>query len=175
MIYKRLISFLLGVGLILSPLLVSAVEVGTVAPDFTLKDLDGHEYSLSDFKGRVVVLKLATTWCPSCKELSKNIEELGPYLKAVDAVFVDVYVQDSPEMLRKSLAGKDFKVETHALLDDDQVYGAYNIYMIPRLLIIDQQMKVSFDNNGQMVSRDLIKQRIDELANGGARGVSKTD
>ena len=170
MMYRRLLCLLLGIGLLLAPLLAGAVEIGTTAPDFTLKDLDGHAYSLSDFKGRVVLLKLATTWCPSCKQLSKDIEALGPDLKAAGAVFLDVYVQDSPEMLRKSLAGKDFKVETHALLDDDQVYEAYNIYMIPRLLILDQQLQVAYDNNGQVVTRDWIKQRVGELtaAAGGA-------
>lgn len=164
MLGKRLTALLLGVGLLLAPALASALGAGDPAPDFTLKDLDDQEYSLSDFKGRVVVLKLATTWCPSCKQLSDEIEDLGPYLKEQNAVFLDVYVQDSPSMVRKSLKKRDFVVESHALLDDGQAYTDYNVYVIPRLLIIDQQQKVANDTLGQVVSGAWIKKRVGLLA-----------
>lgn len=160
MLGKRLTGLLLGIGLLLAPVLAGALEVGAPAPDFTLKDLTDQEYSLSDFKGRVVVLKLATTWCPSCKQLSDELEDLGPYLKEQNAVLLDVYVQDSPAMVRKALKNRDYVVESHALLDDGQAYTDYNVYVIPRLLIIDQQQKVANDTLGQVVSGAWVKKRV---------------
>ncbi len=45
----------------------------------------------------------------------------------------------------------------HALLDDGQVYKAYNIYLIPRLLVIDPEQVVQFDSAGRNVmARDII-------------------
>src|SRR5258708_13248441 len=37
--------------------------VATVAPDFTLKDLDGKDVSLSQYKGKVVLINFWATWC----------------------------------------------------------------------------------------------------------------
>ncbi len=38
-----------------------------LAPDFRLRGIDGKEYSLSMFRGRVVILDFWDTWCPPCK------------------------------------------------------------------------------------------------------------
>jgi cytochrome c biogenesis protein CcmG, thiol:disulfide interchange protein DsbE len=45
----------------------SSIEVGQPAPDFRATTLDGHEFSLADFKGQVLVLNFWATWCVPCK------------------------------------------------------------------------------------------------------------
>ena len=39
-----------------------------VAPDFTLQDTSGKTHSLSDYRGRPVIINFWTTWCPPCRE-----------------------------------------------------------------------------------------------------------
>ena len=139
---------------------VCAFEAGEPAPDFKLKSIAGTEVSLSDFKGRVVLLKLATTWCPTCKQLSAEISRAGADLAANNVVFLDVFVRDSKATVEEYVAGAGYPMTFHALLDDGQVYEAYNIYLIPRLLLVDADQVVRFDSAGRNVSAEDIKAMV---------------
>lgn len=138
---------LIGLLLLWLPCAAGAVEVGKPAPDFKLQTPDGQSFSLADLKGKVVLLKLATTWCPSCSQMSREIAAIGDFLKEKEVVFVEVFLQDSPEMITRYFAGKSFPMAHHVLLDDDmQAYRGYNVYLIPRLLVLDREQTVRYDN-----------------------------
>lgn len=134
-----------------------AIEAGSTPPDFKLPTVDGLEVSLSDYQGRIILLKLATTWCPTCKQQSQEIAEAGKILAEKDVVVIEVFLQDSEEMIREALAGEKFAMTHVALLDDGEARRAYAVYMIPRLLIIDRDFKVRRDGS-LMTARDLIRE-----------------
>lgn len=60
--------YVLMVGLAVSLVVSAAVQTGKPAPDFTLKDINGTEHSLSDFKGKIVVLEWTNYDCPFVKK-----------------------------------------------------------------------------------------------------------
>ncbi len=128
------------------PTFAGAVEVGKPAPGFTLQTPDGKSVSLADFKGKVVLLKLATTWCPSCAQLSRELAAIGEFLGEKDVVLLEVFLQDTPEMIARYLEGKRLPKQHYALIDDLQAYRGYSIYLIPRLLVVDREQKVRYDN-----------------------------
>jgi peroxiredoxin len=139
-----------------------ALERGEIAPDFELSTVDGEKVRLSDFKGRIIVLKLATTWCPTCKQQSEEIAHAGPFLKERNIPVVYVFLQDSKEMIRRYMKELDF-VTTHiALLDDGRARRSYNVYLIPRVLIIDQEFKVQQDVN--MITSYDLRRNISRIA-----------
>ena len=148
-----------------------ALQVGEAAPDFTLKSIEGESVSLSDFKGRVVILKLATTWCPTCKQLSGEIGKVVDVLDENNVAFLEVFVQDTEETVKKYIDQGDLPKTFHALLDDGSAYEAYNVYLIPRLLVIDSDQKVAFDSAGRVV----LANDLTEMVNGFASDAASTN
>jgi peroxiredoxin len=57
------IFFLLAAG----TLVLRAQSENVPAPDFVLKDLQGKDLKLADYKGKVLVLNFWATWCPPCR------------------------------------------------------------------------------------------------------------
>ena len=137
---KRLLALLLFSLFCFSlPLSAFALEVGAQAPDFELKDVDGNRVKLSDFAGHPVILKLATTWCPTCRQMTEELVEIAPLLAERQVAVVEVFLQDSEMMVRDFFRGKGFRNLKHvALLDDGRVVKAYDVYLIPRTLFLHQ-------------------------------------
>ncbi len=52
-------------------------KIGDVAPDFTLKRLTGNDLSLSDFRGKAVLVDFWDTWCPPCRRAMPHLQELS--------------------------------------------------------------------------------------------------
>jgi peroxiredoxin len=161
---KGLLCVLLLTLFCLAPMGALAVEKGETAPDFKLPSMTGEDVSLSEFKGRMVLLKLATTWCPTCKVLSAEIKKIGDFLKEQDVVVLEVFVQDSKQTIKKYLGKHNPPMTFHALLDDGQAYEAYNVYLIPRFLLIDEEQVVRFDSSGQIVKADDIRSMVLEYS-----------
>lgn len=133
-----------------------SLEKGAAAPDFSLPSLEGRTTRLSDFRGRVIVLKLGTSWCATCGEQEEELGKAATRLKESGAVVVDVFLQESAEDVRDYLVRKKRLNDRVVLLDDDQVRRAYGIYLIPRLLVIDRALRVVRDGS-LMLSEELVE------------------
>ncbi|MDR0757405.1 MAG: AhpC/TSA family protein [Tannerella sp.] len=64
---------------------VLASKVGATAPDFTLKALDEQEITLSNFRGKYVLIDFWGSWCGPCRQSSPLLVELYDELKRKNA------------------------------------------------------------------------------------------
>jgi peroxiredoxin len=80
-----------------------APQVGDMAPDFALEDLEGELRRLSDFRGRVVLINFWATWCPPCVDEMPSLQKLHDALSdkglVVLAVSVDERYSDIEEFV----------------------------------------------------------------------------
>lgn len=75
-----------------------AAEVGSLAPDFSLKTLDGDSIKLSDYRGKnPVYIIFWATWCPACKEEIPKLKEIYSQFqpKGLVMLAVNVGINDS--------------------------------------------------------------------------------
>jgi peroxiredoxin len=68
----------------------SLLKPGTTAPSFTLKTPQGQTVSLSDYKGKAVLLELFATWCPHCQAEAPHLARLARELAPKGVQFVSV-------------------------------------------------------------------------------------
>jgi len=109
------------------------------APDFTLKDVNGNDVKLSDYKGKVVVLNFWATWCPPCRKEIPDFIELQKTYEAQGLQFIGIALDD--EGLPKVQAFlKTLPIPYPTLIADKNVvqkYGEMNA--IPVTYLIDRK------------------------------------
>jgi peroxiredoxin len=115
------------------------VDVGYVAPNFTLPDLEGREVSLSDYRGKVVFLNIWATWCPPCRDEMPSMQKMYEALKGdrfeILAVSIDA---GEARVVRKFM--EELKLTFPALHDrNSQVYKLYRATGVPETFIIDHK------------------------------------
>lgn len=81
--------------------------VGSPAPDFMLKTLDGEIVSLGDFRGKVVHISFWASWCNPCLQQVKYIKEIHKQLDETEMVFLYISIDDSEQAWRNMIAKKE--------------------------------------------------------------------
>ena len=88
------------------------LKPGTVAPDFTLPTLVGKNFSLSQLKGKVVVLDFWASWCPDCRKDAPNIVRMYREFKDKGVAFVGVSFDTEKANWEKAIELKVGEVTT---------------------------------------------------------------
>lgn len=116
-----------------------AIKDNLPAPDFTFPGLDGKTVSLSDYKGKVVLVNIWATWCPPCVDEMPSMEKLYHKFKGENFEILAVSIDESglkavAPFMKKS--GLTFP----ALIDSEgAIKTVYGITGIPESFIIDKQ------------------------------------
>jgi cytochrome c biogenesis protein CcmG/thiol:disulfide interchange protein DsbE len=140
---------LVGVAMLLTLSLLALTAAGWAAskpaPDFTLKDiLQGQDYSLSQFKGKVVLLNFFTFFCGPCRDEMPDLDKI--YQENKDKGFVILGIALSSDPIQIRFLVKQLGLTYPVLSGTDKVGEAYgNVVVVPTTVIIDKQ--------GNMVNR----------------------
>ncbi|MFH1227903.1 MAG: redoxin domain-containing protein [Planctomycetota bacterium] len=114
--------------------------VGQPAPEFSLSSLEGAKISLKDYRGKIILLDFWATWCPPCCKDLPHIQKLNNEFKNKGLVILGINNEEA-DTVAKFI--KDNKYDFTTLRDDGSARRTYRVMVIPTLVIIDKEGKIS--------------------------------
>lgn len=149
--------------------------LGANAPDFTLKDRNGKEISLSSLKGKLILLDFWGSWCGPCRATHPHLKKLyAEYKSRGFEIFGVSNEMGKPEENYKkwTTAMDEDKMEWINVLNDknkgeksDGVLGKYSVNAFPTKVLIDENGKIlkRFVGSGlksQELLDEILKQKL---------------
>lgn len=131
------------------------------APDFTLTDINGKKISLSQFKGKVVVLDFWATWCPPCRRGIPDLVAIKKqYGDKIEIIGISVDQESATEVPGFV---KDYKINYPVVYGNYEVTQKYGgIRSIPTSFVIDQEGNI-VDQHVGLVPKTVFTEKIDSL------------
>ena len=141
------------------------LAVGDAAPEFTLKDADGKDHKLSDYKGKVVLLDFWATWCPPCRAAMPGVQKLHEKFKGKPVEVIGVNTSENKDPVAYM---KEKKFTYGLLLNGETIGDKYGIQGIPAFFIISPEGKllwtqVGYDPAGEKEAEEVIAKAIDGI------------
>ena len=132
------------------------------APQLALKDGSGKTISLSDYRGKVVLLDFWATWCTGCKMEIPWFSEFQKAYGAQGFAVVGVSMDESGWSVVNP-----FLAETHVpypiLLGDDPAAQRFGIQSLPDTFLIDRQLRVAAAYRAGLVDKNNVEANIKAL------------
>lgn len=124
-------------------------EVGMAAPDFTVPVYGGGEFTLSEHRGKVVIVNFWATWCtPCCQELPHFDELLANH--ADEVVIVAIHSELVTDDVEGYLAGFDYQLP-FALDESGEVITSFGgSTMLPQTIVINADGVITYNAVGSV-------------------------
>jgi peroxiredoxin len=168
-IKKRLSGGILAVGLALfvSSSLAWGMgsrvpAVGTTAEDFQLADLAGKQQSLSQYRGKVVLVNFWATWCKPCTTEMPAMQATYEKLREKGFVVLAVNELEDEQKVREHIQqhGHTFPV----LLDrNNQVANQFGVFGLPVSVFIDEKGVVREYIKGGLLTEQVILDTVSRI------------
>jgi cytochrome c biogenesis protein CcmG/thiol:disulfide interchange protein DsbE len=139
---KILILGLCIVGFLILPYCAKEKKTSSaLAPDFTLKTLDGQEIALSQFKGKVLLLDFWATWCGPCRESTPHFIQLYKAHRESGFELIGMSVDKGDDKVVRNFV-RSMDIPYPIVIAPEEVVKNYRVTGIPTTFLIDKEGKI---------------------------------
>jgi len=140
----------------------SVARVGESAPDFQLENLDGQTISLSDFRGKPVLINFWATWCTFCRDEMPYLQQIYEEWSDKGLVVLTINIGESHLEVEMFLQISDLSLPV--LLDtNEKVAQKYNVPPIPTTFFIDRDGVIREKIIGAFPSKGAIEKHLNKI------------
>ncbi len=132
---------LFGLAVVTAVFLGGADSGPRLAPEFTLRSLDGVDVSLAEYRGYVVILDFWATWCKPCTKTFPELHALQQEYADRGVVLLVVSLDKGAKQARDHLVENGFATDNvlwGSLEEARGVKELYDVVGIPRTFLIDR-------------------------------------
>ena len=137
------------------------LEAKDPAIDFTLKDLEGNDISLSDFEGKIVLLNFWATWCKFCDIEMPDLERL--YTENEGIVVLGVNVGEDIDLVKDYVDEKNLSFPI-VLDETTEIASDYLVSGLPTTYFIDENGMIYGVFPG-MMTYDMMTGFVEDMKN----------
>jgi peroxiredoxin len=121
---------------------------GGAAPGLELRDLDGREHRLADYRGSVVLVNFWATWCAPCRDEMPSIQRLKERLAGRPFAVLAVNLDEPESRVRKFLS--EMAVDFVVLLDPGKhAAKAWNARILPASFVVGPDGRIRYSLVGE--------------------------
>ena len=135
------------------------VQVGSKAPDFSLRSIEGTKVKNRSYEGDIVVLNFWATWCQNCK---KELPMLKALAEEKKAKVIGIALDEGGLKTVKPFVAKN-QINYTVLLGDQNVFTRFSGLAIPYTLLLDRDQRVVKIYRGS-VTKEAIMQELDNIS-----------
>ncbi len=122
---------------------------GGATPSLALRDLQGKEHKLADYRGKVVLLNFWATWCDPCREEMPSMQRLQDKLAGQPFAILAIDYGEGAARISDFL--KKIPVRFTVLLDrDTSAATAWKVKVLPTTLVLDPQQRIRYSVVGDL-------------------------
>ena len=162
----KLVAACLALGLLLAGCAESSNEAGAgkeLAPDFKLDSLAGRPVTLSEFKGKTVIIDFWATWCPPCVFQVPELNKLhAAHQQAGDVVVIGVAVDVEGESVVRPWV-EEHGIEYTVAIGDEKLANRFGALGFPTLVVVAPDGSIDSRHVG-LIEYDTLEELVAAVA-----------